>query len=158
MRMLLTSFLLLGLPGGARVAPVPKIDLTVEEQAVLELTNQERAKEKLPPLKPNPILMKIARAHSQNMAKQEKLAHELDGKKPHQRAEDAGYKLGWIGENCAVGSDPYAPKDVVKSWMDSPGHRRNILDKRYTEIGIGMAKTSGGDIYWTQVFGNPPER
>src|SRR5438270_13631620 len=130
MRTLLAGVLLLGLTVGAR-ADEPKVELTAEEKAVLELTNQERAKEKLPPLKPNPILMKVARAHSKNMAKQEKLAHELDGKKPHERAEDAGYKLGWIGENCAAGSDPYPAKDVMKGWMESAGHRGNILGKRY---------------------------
>ena len=157
MRMLLTSFLLLGWMVGAQ-GDEPKLELTAEEKAVLELTNQERAKEKQPPLKPNPILMKIARAHSRNMAKQEKLAHELDGKKPHERAEDAGYKGAWIGENCAVGSDPYPPKDVMKGWMESAGHRKNLLDKKYKEIGIGAAKSASGDIYWTQVFGLPDER
>src|SRR5262245_36291011 len=156
MRLLLTNFLLLGLTVAARAEE--KIELTAEEKAVLELTNQERAKEKQPPLKPNPILMKIARAHSRNMAKQEKLAHELDGKKPHERAEDAGYKGSWIGENCAVGSVPYPPKDVVKSWMESAGHRKNLLDKKYKEIGLGAAKSANGDIYWTQVFGLPDER
>jgi len=155
--MLLTSFLLLGVMG--RVwADEPKVELTAEEKEVLELTNKERAKEKLPPLKPNPVLMKVARAHSQNMAKQEKLAHELDGKKPHERAADAGYKGGWIGENCARGDAPYPPKDVVQGWMESAGHRKNMLDTKYKEIGIGAAKSASGNIYWTQVFGKPVER
>ena len=55
------------------------------------MTNKARAKEKLPPLKLNSVLTKVARAHSANMAKQEKMEHELDGKNPSQRIKEAGY-------------------------------------------------------------------
>src|SRR5688500_3590736 len=72
-----------------------KFEMTVEEKAVLERTNKERAKENLPALKPSPTLFKVARAHSANMAKQEKMDHVLDGKKPHERVQDAGYRFAW---------------------------------------------------------------
>src|SRR6185369_16837206 len=47
------------------------------------------------------------------------------------------------------------PKEVVKSWMDSPGHRENILNKKYTELGIGIAADKNGELYYTQVFARP---
>src|SRR5262245_60393551 len=138
----------------AKDAPAEKVELSAAEKTVLDLTNEERAKEKLPPLKPNPILIRVARAHSRNMAKQEKMEHELDGKKPHERTKEAGYKGGFIGENIAAGEE-FPPKEVVKVWMGSKGHRENILNSTYTEIGIGIARNDKGEVYYTQVFGKP---
>jgi len=144
--------------GAAEDKPAEKPDdkfvMTKEEKLVLDLTNAERKKQNLPPFTPLPILFKVARAHSANMAKQEKLEHVLDGKQPWQRVLEAGYKTNWVGENCAAG-EAYPPKEVVKNWMDSEGHRMNILDKTYTEIGIGIVKSDKGEIYYTQVFTRP---
>jgi uncharacterized protein YkwD len=63
--------------------------MTAQEKKLLELTNLERKKKDLPPLKPSPLLFKIARAHSANMARQAKMAHVLDGKKPSERVLEA---------------------------------------------------------------------
>src|SRR5947209_7063781 len=87
-----------------------KFVISQAEKEVLDLTNQERLKEKLTPLKPHPLLFKAAREHSKNMAKQEKLAHELDGEKPNERTAKVGYKSGWIGENIAAGQG-FPPKE-----------------------------------------------
>jgi uncharacterized protein YkwD len=138
--------------GAEKPAAEPKFEMTVQEKAVLERTNQERAKENLPALKPSPLLFKVARAHSANMAKQEKMDHVLDGKKPHERVQDAGYRFAWVGENVAAGTN-LAPKEAMDLWMNSEGHRGNILGKDYDEIGIGLARTEKGDVYYTQVFG-----
>src|SRR5258708_1149132 len=78
-----------------------KPGLTKEEQQIFELTNKAREKEKLPPLKLNAVLVKVARGHSANMAKHEEMEHELDGKNPAQRIKDAGYAASWGGENIA---------------------------------------------------------
>src|SRR5438132_1909506 len=113
-------------------ARADKFELTKDEQQLLELTNKERAKKKLPALKPNPQLFKAARGHSANMAKQEKMEHVLDGKTPGQRARAAGYRGAWIGENIAAGEE-WTLEGVVADWMDSKGHRANILSPKYTE-------------------------
>src|SRR5690242_15636055 len=76
--------------------------LSKEEQRVLDLANEARAKEKLPPLKANATLAQVARAHAANMAKQHKMDHVLDGKNPAQRVDKAGYDYSSMGENIAV--------------------------------------------------------
>lgn len=130
-----------------------ELKLSKEEEGVIELTNAERKKMDLPPLKANALLMEAARSHGANMAKQDKLAHELDGKQPADRVKDAGYKYGYTGENVAWNQKN--PKEVLESWMNSEGHRANILKKEYTEIGVAMVKNEKGQPYWVQVFGTP---
>lgn len=129
------------------------LEMSKEEKTLLELTNKERAKEELPPLTPNALLFQMAREHSANMAKQGKMSHELDGKGPAQRAKKVKYRYGRIGENVAWGSDGITLKVIMKGWMDSPGHRANIMQKDYKEIGLGLATDDKGETYYTQVFG-----
>jgi uncharacterized protein YkwD len=129
-----------------------KLTLSSDEQMILELTNQARAKEDLPPLKPNAVLFEVARAHSANMAKKAEMNHVLDGKTPAQRVDAAGYPYGWVGENVAY-SDGVQLKEVFKGWMESQQHRENILRDKYEEIGIGIARNDKGEMYYTQVFG-----
>lgn len=129
--------------------------LSADEKKLIELTNAEREKEKLPPLKANPILTKLARAHSQNMAKQEKLDHDLDCKSPFDRLREAMYEYQRAGENVAQSGAPTSISDIMKLWLDSAPHRANILGEGYTEIGVGIAKNDKGDVYATQVFAKP---
>jgi uncharacterized protein YkwD len=126
--------------------------LTKEEQLVLDLTNEARAKEKLPPLKVNATLVKVARAHSANMAKQHKMEHELDGKTPAQRLDDAGYDYRSMGENIAAGDKPVSIRKIFQGWMESEGHREHIMSPKFDEIGIGIAADKR-EYYYTQVFG-----
>lgn len=123
-------------------------------ETILKLTNAERAREKLPPLAFNDLLFKTAQKHSENMAKQGKMEHTLDEEGPGDRARKVGYKFQRLGENIAYGM---TPTEAVAAWMKSEGHRANILEKRYTEIGIGIAKDKEGRLYHTQVFGTPLE-
>jgi uncharacterized protein YkwD len=136
-------------------APEGKFEISRVEKEVLELTNAERAKENLPALKPHPLLFQVARDHSKNMAKQEKMEHILDGVKPHERTKKAGYNSPFIGENIAAG-EAFFPKEVVKVWMESKPHRENMLKKDFVYIGIGMARSEKGEYYYTQVFGRAP--
>jgi uncharacterized protein YkwD len=129
------------------------IKLTQEEQTVIDLTNAERKKADLKPLAINPKLTAAARAHAANMAKQEKLEHTLDEKAFTDRAKEAGYDYGHLGENIARNDG--APKAVVEGWMTSEPHKENILNKEYTEIGVAVAKSAKGERYWVQVFGTP---
>jgi len=131
--------------------------LTEDEQKIFELTNEARKKEQLPPLKLNVTLVKVARAHSANMAKQEKMAHELDGKNPTQRIKDAGYEPLSTGENVGE-TEGGTVEEIFKMWMDSPPHKANILRDKIEEIGVGMARSSKGVVYYTQVFATPKKR
>jgi uncharacterized protein YkwD len=133
----------------------PKFELSAEEKAILEMTNAERAKVKLPPLTINPILCKVARGHSENMAKQEKMEHVLDGKKPGQRTSEGGYKWEVVGENVGWGTKGFTVQKLMDTWMKSKDHREHILEKEFTEIGLGIGVTPKGERYFTQVFAAP---
>jgi uncharacterized protein YkwD len=126
--------------------------LSKEEKEVLERTNQERAKAGKPALKANARLSRAARSHALNMAKQEKLSHTLDDKTFDQRIEAMGYQFTRAGEN--ISNAPTAA-DSLEAWMDSPGHRENILNPDYREIGIGQGVSPTGQNYWVQVFAAP---
>jgi uncharacterized protein YkwD len=132
----------------------PRVQLSDQEKDLLKLTNAERAKEKLPPLEPNPLLFKAARAHSANMARQGKMEHVLDGKNPAQRVLDIGYDYAKVGENIGVGEN-VPMTEIMKGWMASKHHRENILNGKFTEIGLGVARNGKGEVYYTQVFGTP---
>ncbi|MBE2222612.1 MAG: hypothetical protein IAF02_13780 [Anaerolineae bacterium] len=147
---------------------------TYEEQ-VLEIVNQERWKDgQRPPLKGNQQLNNAAETHSNNMAVRNFFAHcDLDTKTtPAGRAQAAGYASSYVGENIAAGYG--TPASVMVGWMNSPGHKGNILNTNYREIGIGYVYQSddqanirtdaGGCVsdggghgpyrsYWTQNFG-----
>jgi uncharacterized protein YkwD len=133
------------------------IKLSEDEQTIFDLTNKAREEEKLPPLKLNPLLTRIARAHSANMAKQGKLSHELDGKNPSQRMKDAGYAASWGGENVAD-NDGDTATSTFQMWMESKAHKENILKDKYKEIGVGVARNAKGKVYYTQVFGTRKQR
>jgi uncharacterized protein YkwD len=136
----------------------PAFKVSADEQKLLELTNAERKNLELPPLKPNPILFQLAREHSRNMAKQETLNHELDCKTPFDRMKEANYEYRRAGENIAYSGGETTLADILKGWMESEGHRANILHEGYTEIGLGIAKNDKGEVYYTQVFGTPLRR
>ncbi|AJC60641.1 CAP domain-containing protein [Streptomyces sp. 769] len=116
---------------------------------VLELVNKERGKAGCSPLALNTKLTKAAQAHSKDMADHHTMSHTgSDGSDPGARLAKAGYHWNSYGENVAYG---YAtPESVMAGWMSSPGHKRNILDCSFKEIGVGLAQP---DNYWTQDFG-----
>jgi hypothetical protein len=124
------------------------------ESEVIELVNVEREALKLHPLSYNQELTVAARRHSQDMADQNYFDHtSQDGREFYERIADAGYNYQSCGENIAAG---YAtPAAVVDGWMNSDGHRANILDPDYCDIGVGYAAVDGNQYYhyWTQDFG-----
>ncbi|MFI0924314.1 sigma-70 family RNA polymerase sigma factor [Streptomyces sp. NPDC021012] len=120
-------------------------------QQVIGLVNQERAKAGCGPLTEHPLLTKAAQGHSDDMAARDFFDHtNPDGDGPGERITAAGYAWASYGENIAKGQTTAA--QVMDSWMNSPGHRANILNCGFKEIGIGL-HTSGGP-YWTQAFGS----
>ncbi|MFD8161943.1 CAP domain-containing protein [Streptomyces malaysiensis] len=119
---------------------------------VIALTNAERAAARLAPLAPDPRLAAAAQAHSDDMVARDFYSHTgPEGHQPWDRARAAGVTHRGIGENIACGQR--SPAEVVRGWMDSPGHRANILKPDFTHIGVGHATGSRAGTYWTQVFG-----
>lgn len=116
---------------------------------VLALVNEERAAVGCPALTVNAMLTKAAQDHSEDMAAHSTMSHTgSDGSGPGQRITRAGYQWSTYAENVAYGYDTAAK--VMDGWMNSPGHKRNILDCDVKEIGIGLAQPGQ---YWTQDFG-----
>ncbi|MGT2528104.1 CAP domain-containing protein [Streptomyces nojiriensis] len=117
--------------------------------AVLSLVNQERAAAGCPALTLNAKLTQAAQDHSADMAAHANMSHTgSDGSDPGTRITRAGYAWSSYGENVAYGYS--TPEKVMEGWMNSPGHRANILNCSFKEIGIGLAQPNS---YWTQDFG-----
>ncbi|WRZ88455.1 sigma-70 family RNA polymerase sigma factor [Streptomyces sp. NBC_01007] len=118
---------------------------------VVALVNKERAAAGCGPLTEDAQLEDAARAHSDDMAARAFFDHtNPDGADPGQRITAAGYRWSTYGENIAMGQQ--TPQAVMDSWMNSPGHRANILNCSFKNMGVGVHKGSGGP-WWTQDFG-----
>jgi len=131
-------------------------DHTPDVARVLELTNAQRHAAGLGMLKLSPQLNDAALSYSEVLASGSCFEHSC-GAVPNfaDRLGLAGY-TGWasIAENIAAGYP--TPEAVVAGWMDSPGHRRNILSPDYNEIGVGVVSGGSYGTYWTQEFGSRP--
>jgi uncharacterized protein YkwD len=122
------------------------------DQQILDLVNQERAKVGANPLRINEQLDLAADQHTLDQASMNNMSHiGSNGSKMGDRIKNAGYLFSSIGENVAYGYGDAAA--VMSGWMNSPGHRQNILNPNYQEIGIGYAQGADGRPYWTQDFG-----
>ncbi|MBQ2896855.1 MAG: hypothetical protein IJE46_00840 [Clostridia bacterium] len=122
------------------------------ELEVLELVNAERKKNGLSSLSWDNRAAEVARAHSKDMADRNFFSHtNPDGKSPFDRLKAYGISYKSAAENIAAGQA--TPQEVVKSWMNSEGHRANILNKTVTKLGVGYYKSNSGyKHYWTQCF------
>ena len=149
----LSLFLLPALATADEMAIDKGFVLSDEENAVLDRTNAERRAAGLSEFVANEKLFLAARGHSMNMARHGQMNHTLDGKGLFERIRDAGYAVRGAAENIAWNQRD--PSDVVRTWMRSSGHRANIMNGNYTEIGIGVAINGRSERYWTQVFGRP---
>ena len=120
---------------------------------LLAAHNKARAEEKLPPLTINAKLNEAAFGHARDMAEHDKLTHDgTDGSDPPKRIKRAGYVYKECGENVASGQETVA--EAMRSWMESPPHRKNVLGD-FTEMGGAVAKSSDGKDYWCVDFGRP---
>ncbi|MDB9342068.1 CAP domain-containing protein [Nodularia spumigena CS-586/05] len=103
---------------------------------IVELTNAQRHQAGLPELRFNPVLGAAAQKHSVDMALEDFFSHNSrNGDKPSDRAQAEGYPSTYVGENIYAGGS--TPDDAFKGWMNSEGHRKNILNPDYQEIGVG---------------------
>lgn len=123
-------------------------DVNAFEQEVVKLTNAERTKAGLKALQTDDKLMAAAREKSQDMQLKKYFSHTSPTfGSPFDRMKALGITYKSAGENIAQGQR--SPQEVVQAWMDSPGHRANILNANYTHIGVGYVKSGN---YWTQQF------
>jgi len=133
-----------------QVLTIPETDAAVRayEQEVVRLVNQHRAQNGLQPLTEDWELSRVARYKSQDMVSNRYFSHTSPTYgTPFQMIRAFGLKFRTAGENIAYGQR--TPKAVVDAWMNSSGHRANILNGSYTRIGVGYV--AGGN-YWTQMF------
>jgi uncharacterized protein YkwD len=150
----------------APVAVPSAKDSSAISRQILDLVNRARLTGRrcggkaYPPAGPlilNPLLANAALAHSQDMAAYGGFDHRgHDGSSPAMRVERAGYgRYLVVGENIAAGA--MTPAEVTQGWLDSPAHCENIMDSRFSEIGMAFAVnlSSSELVYWTQVFATP---
>ena len=131
-------------------------DATKFERRVIELTNIERKKGGLAPLRLNLELASAARWLAQDMSEKNYFAHtDRKGRGIEPRLPDFGYtSYETIGENIAGGQT--TPEAVVEAWLHSEHHRQNLLNPNYSEMGVGFVFAGGSELksYWVQDFGH----
>jgi uncharacterized protein YkwD len=136
------------------------VTLKTNEKRMLDLHNKTRADRGLSRFCVHPALQKAARAHSADMINRDYFSHNTkgSGKTFSTRIKEAGYRYRTAGENIAGGSGTLGSADsIFKSWMNSTGHRTNILNRNFREIGVGAAtgtyKSYNNYTMWTADFG-----
>lgn len=135
---------------------IPNIDnVKTLENEVIRLVNAERSKRGLQTLRSNWQLSRVARYKSEDLIiifrNTGTISHNSPRYgSPFKMMEDFGIRFSAGGENIAYGQR--SPQEVMNSWMNSPGHRSNILSSTYNQIGVGVAKDRYGRLYWTQMF------
>jgi uncharacterized protein YkwD len=140
-------------------------DMASLERDALALVNRARAVGRrcgpqqfphAPPLTLAAVLTRAAAGHAQDMAVRHYFEHrDPDGRTPADRVQAAGYQSQRVGENIAFGS--LTVKAAIDGWLASPGHCANLMDLRFTEMGIAFAQGRGkaNGIYWVQLFAEP---
>ena len=149
----LLVLVLITMPPALTKGDDPPLKMSVEEQEVVKLTNAQRKLAGLEELQTDIKLFQSARLHAANMAKQNKLEHDLDGKTMVDRLQANGYNVESVAEN--ISWKQTTPRKLVAGWMDSDGHKKNMLSSDFIHIGVGMAKNDKGELYWVAVFASP---
>ena len=130
-------------------SPTPS-GLTADESKAVELLNADRAANGLSPVRVNLKLTGLARDYAQDMINRNFFSHyNPEGKSPFDRMRAYGIPFGYAGENLAINSSVSAAE---QAFMTSSGHRANILNPKYTQVGIGVRYNSRGSVYVVQEF------
>jgi uncharacterized protein YkwD len=139
-----------------RNQPAAEFDAEAACDEVVRAHNRLRADAKLPPLAISSKLTAAAERHAKDMAAHEKMAHKgSDGSSPIVRIKAEGYDYRRVGENIAVGR--FNIERLMKGWVDSPHHKKNILGS-FSQIGVACATGASGKRYWCVTFGLPIRR
>lgn len=124
---------------------------STQAEAVLKLVNEERTKANLKPLTLSTKLTNIATMKSKDMAENNYFDHNSPTYgSPFEMLQKYGVQYKAAGENIAAGQK--TPEEVMHSWMNSSGHRANILNANFTELGVGYYEGGSYGVYWTQTF------
>ncbi|HMO09373.1 MAG TPA: CAP domain-containing protein [Paracoccaceae bacterium] len=145
--------LVLGGPGVACGLPP---DLTAQRAELLAEVNAVRAQQGVAPLRADAKLDRAAQEHACDSARHGRMSHTgSDGSHFAQRIALAGYRIGRDGAAENLGFGYRVARAVVQGWMASPGHRRNILAPRLSELGVGLALERSGRPHWVIVAASP---
>ena len=129
----------------------PSTDFSSYQQQVLDLVNAERTKRGISALTLDSNLSSVATKKSQDMVNKNYFDHTSPTYgSPFDMMKQFGISYRTAAENIAKGQK--TPQEVVTAWMNSEGHRKNILNPNFTNLGVGIAKDSKGTTYWTQMF------
>lgn len=124
-------------------------------QSILDLTNRARRQAQQGSLSLDSKLSAAAQRHADDLARGAQFSHQgSDGSTLVDRVKGSGYAYWTIGENIYYRSPNNSPDEAVQGWLRSPGHRNNMLNGTFTQLGVGYA-TSGDRHYYVQVFGKP---
>ena len=158
MSLALALFALAALLFFAVQSTTAQTSLTPYEQQVFDLVNQQRAANGLQPLTLDSRLVNAARAHNNAMIQKNEFSHQVTGELPlcasganNDRFDAVGYGWTMCAENIAAGQT--TPQDVMNAWMNSSGHRANILNPNLKNIGIGYTTGGSYGTYWNEDFG-----
>lgn len=142
---------LLGLDKPIPIPPGPDLaDVEEIKGKLFELHNQQRVSKGLTEYMRTVELDRSAQLHNDYMAQHNNLTHNEPGRDIGVRMKEQGYNWSWAGENIAMGQR--TAEEVMNSWMNSSGHRSNILSSNFKEIGFGVTKM-GNVWWWTVNFG-----
>lgn len=142
--------------GGTPSGGTPSSGGPAVANEVVRYTNDARARNGLAAFRVSPALMEAARIHAAQMAQYRRQDHTISGAEYptlQSRLQAVGYNYANAAENVAWNQS--SARSVVDTWMNSSGHRSNILNSQLTEMGAAMARSSNGEPYWIQVFGRP---
>jgi uncharacterized protein YkwD len=151
-------------PAGPSLTPTSSASSSLAARA-LQLVNDVRARGTrcgersfgpVPPVRLSGTLSDVALGHAADMARHDYFEHDdLSGHTPADRVRAVGYPEKLVGENIAYG--PESADEVVKGWLDSPGHCENIMDPRFAEMGIAYSpgRVSRRGLYWVQLLVAP---
>ena len=129
----------------------PESAVSQQAEAVLQLVNQERSKQGLGSLKLSTTLTDIATTKAKDMAVNNYFSHTSPTYgSPFQMLQHFGVSYRSAGENIAAGQK--SPQEVMNAWMNSSGHRANILNGSYTELGVGYYQGGSYGTEWVQLF------
>jgi len=138
-------------------------DLPAVETQIVEMTNAYRAQNNLNAVTRNPLLARAARAYARYLARNDAFSHDADGRKPAERVAAAGYDYCQVGENLALALDSRGFKSgdlssqAMDGWINSPGHRQNLLAPHVTHIGVAVVQAPAAHPKFisVQLFARP---
>ncbi|MDR3592694.1 MAG: CAP domain-containing protein [Negativicutes bacterium] len=137
-------------PAAPKLGTGNSASVNAEEQQAFRLLNADRAANGLPPLRISAALTGLAETYAQDMINRNFFSHtNPQGQSPFDRMRQAGIAYGYAGENLAIN---VSVPEAEQAFMNSPGHRANILNSHYTQVGVGVRHSSNGSVYVVQEF------